>query len=50
MTENILKVLVFLAIAGLIVFGLWAWFAGPCWIYTFSAATDIPGRCMMGGN
>jgi hypothetical protein len=28
--------------------GLWAWFFGPCDLYRFSAAKDVPARCLMG--
>ncbi|QDH92129.1 hypothetical protein PP629_gp24 [Streptomyces phage Dubu] len=31
----------------LVVASAWAWFAGPCWLYSFSAAKDVPARCLM---
>ena len=39
--------LVVIAIAGLIAFSFWAWFAGPCWLYTFAVTGDTPARCVM---
>lgn len=41
------EIAICLAVLVLAAFGLWSWFAGPCWMYTFSAANEIPGRCLM---
>ena len=26
--------------------GAWAWFAGPCELYRFERAADVPARCL----
>ncbi|MFY1688196.1 hypothetical protein [Plantactinospora sp. WMMB782] len=31
----------------LLAFGIWAWFAGPCELYAFSKAGEVPARCVM---
>lgn len=36
-----------LALLALVVLGLWLWFAGPCWVYTFESAANVPARCLM---
>lgn len=39
-------VLGLLALVGLIIFGAWAHFAGPCSLYKYSAAGKVPARCL----
>lgn len=34
-------------IAVVSVFGLWAWFLGPCELFWFMSAADTPARCPM---
>jgi len=36
------------AFVALLAFGVWAWVDGPCGLYKFSAAKDVPARCLMG--
>lgn len=44
------KIILWIVIGSIVVFGLWAWTSGPCWMYTFAAGSDIPGRCLMAGE
>lgn len=34
-------------LVGLCAASVWAWYAGPCWIYSFAKAGDVPARCVM---
>lgn len=29
-----------------LVFGIWLWTAGPCWVYSFEKAGEVPARCV----
>jgi hypothetical protein len=30
-----------------IAFGIWAHFAGPCYLFDYTPAKDVPARCLM---
>jgi hypothetical protein len=30
-----------------IAFGMWARFAGPCYLFDYTPAKDVPARCLM---
>lgn len=47
--ETALRVLLALLFLALVVFGIWAHFEGPCSIWAYSKAAEVPYRCLRGG-
>jgi hypothetical protein len=41
------RVLAVLLAVAVVSFSIWAWFAGPCSLYSFSAVKNVPARCLM---
>lgn len=39
--------LVVLVVLVMIVASAILWFRGPCWVYRFESAANIPGRCIL---
>lgn len=36
----------FFFLLGLVIFGVWMFFLGPCWLYSFASVGEIPVRCL----
>lgn len=45
--ENFVAAVLALVVVGLMVFGVWAHFAGPCGLYKYAKVGDVPARCVM---
>lgn len=43
---NALVVLGWLVVLAFIVFSIWSWFAGPCWLYGWGKIGEMPARCV----
>jgi hypothetical protein len=35
------------AILAIIALSVWMTVAGPCWLYSFASAGDVPARCLV---
>lgn len=44
---TLLTVIGIVVLIAVIAFGIWAWIAGPCELYSWSKVSEIPARCVM---
>jgi hypothetical protein len=45
--ELLVSALMVLVLVGILSFGIWSRVSGPCWMWNWAPAKDIPGRCIM---
>lgn len=46
-SKDVGAIVALVAVIAFAAFGVWAHYAGPCGLYKFAKAGDVPARCVM---
>lgn len=45
-----MKIVSGIALLVVLIAGAWLQISGPCWLWSYSPAKNVPGRCVMEGK